>query len=280
VNNQLRKCLEKNAKKQVNQPTPRGMTKIFSQSQQKLLMGEKKVKWTSADIAKALGLAVISKKAYETVRDVWKIPLPSPRTLRRWGTNFECKKGILNEVITIMKSVEPTLDKFGKLCILKFDEIGLTSQASWDRSFDIIQPPHSKVQVLMCSGICSKWNQPVYYGYDKKMTRHTLTQIIRKLELAGYKVCAIVSDSDTANQGLWTSLGVGLSKPYFENPSDPSRKIWAFADAPHMIKLLRNHLLDQGFELADGTCIQKSTLEELVKNNGKEMNACPNNRVT
>jgi len=218
----------KKAKKQKNQASPRGMTKIFSKSQQQLLKGAEKVKWTSMDIAKALSVAVISKKAYETVRDVWKVPLPSPRTLRRWGTNFECKEGLLDEVITIMKSVETTLDKFGKICILKFDEISLTSQASWDRSFDMIQPPHSKAQVVMCSGICSKWNQPVYYGYDKKMTRQILSRIIRKLEQAGYKVCAIVSDFDTANQGLWTALGVGLSKPFFENPSDPSRKIWAF----------------------------------------------------
>jgi len=42
-----------------------------------------------------------------------------------------------------------------------------------------------------------------------------------------------------------------------------------------MLKLLRNHLLEQGFELEDGICIQKATLQELVKNKGKEMNTVP-----
>lgn len=127
----------------------------------------------------------------------------------------------------------------------------------------------------MAGGICSKWNQPVYYGFDKKMNKKLLHEIIRDLEKVGFIVCCIVSDFDTANQGLWTELGISIGKTYFENPFDKKRKVWVFADIPHMLKLLRNHLIDQGFLLPTQTIINKSTLEKLVSHNGTELKLCP-----
>lgn len=85
---------------------------IFSKPQLNSLLGNKRVRWTSTDISKALGIAVISKKAFETIRNVWGIPLPAPRTLRRWGSNFKCQPGILHEVLTIMESEAMNLDCF------------------------------------------------------------------------------------------------------------------------------------------------------------------------
>jgi hypothetical protein len=116
----------------------------------------------------------------------------------------------------------------------------------------------------MASGICSKWNQPIFFNNDTTMTGGLLSYIIVKVENAGYKVTSIVHDFDTQNQSLWKSLSVSIDTPYFNNPFDPSRKIWTFADAPHMLKLVRNHLLDQGFVLADGTLIDKKILQAIL----------------
>jgi hypothetical protein len=145
-----------------------------------------------------------------------------------------------------MASETMNLDEFSRLCILKFDEMSLTSIISWDKSTDTILRPYSKVQVLMASGICSKWNQPIFYNYDTTMTIELLSEIIVKVENAGYNVTSIVHDFDTQNQSLWKSQSVSLDNPYFINPADTSRKVWTFADAPHMLKLVRNHILDQG----------------------------------
>ncbi len=251
------------------------LKKIFSKEQIQLLIGRKKVNWTSNDIAKALSVAAISKKAYETIRDVWHLPLPTARTLRNWGSNFKCQEGILGEVLSIMKVEAYNLDSFSRLCILKFDEVSLTSKICWDKALDMIQKPYSKAQVVMCSGICSNWNQPVYYGFDTRMTRELLSKIIVAIEGAGYLVSAIVSDFDTSNQALWKSLGISSETSHFCNPSNPERKIWAFADAPHMLKLLRNHLIDQGFELPDKTVVNIQTLERLLQVDCGELKLCP-----
>jgi len=116
----------------------------------------------------------------------------------------------------------------------------------------------------MASGICSKWNQPIFYNYDTTMTSELLSEIIVKVENAGYNVTSIVHDFDTQNQSLWKSQSVSLDNPYFINPADTSRKVWTFADAPHMLKLVRNHILDQGFILEDGTVIDIEVLRTIL----------------
>ncbi|KAG5866852.1 hypothetical protein JTB14_020672 [Gonioctena quinquepunctata] len=47
-----------------------------------------------------------------------------------------------------------------------------------------------------------------------------------------------------------------------------------FADAPHLLKLVRNWLIDTGFVLEDGSKIMKIPLENLVKLTDSEVNIC------
>ena len=42
---------------------------------------------------------------------------------------------------------------------------------------------------------------------------------------------------------------------YFDNPFDPSRKVFMFPDAPHLLKLVRNNLFDYGFKVPSRNCI-------------------------
>lgn len=68
----------------------------------------------------------------------------------------------------------------------------------------------------------------------------------------------------TDNVGLWSKLNVDFNKDcFFIHPSNSSLKVFVFADVPHLIKLVRNHLLDSGFWvnhcLIDRTCFEKLT---------------------
>ena len=75
--------------------------------------------------------------------------------------------------------------------------------------------------------------------------------IIRRVQNAGFHVVSISTDMHQGNVGLANKLGVTNEKPFFPNPSK-SRKgeviFWLY-DAPHLLKLLRNWLLDEGFKL-------------------------------
>ncbi|KAG5875241.1 hypothetical protein JTB14_001987 [Gonioctena quinquepunctata] len=50
--------------------------------------------------------------------------------------------------------------------------------------------------------------------------------------------------------------------------------MYMFADAPHLLKLVRNWLIDTGFVLEDGSKITKTPLENLVKLTDSEVNFC------
>lgn len=85
------------------------------------------------------------------------------------------------------------------------------------------------------------------------------------LEETGFTVVAIVRDLGPCNQRIHTELNLTSGNPYFGHPSTPHLKIFVFADIPYMLKLVRNHLLDNSFKLMDGTIINKKPLEKLLE---------------
>jgi len=52
---------------------------------------------------------------------------------------------------------------------------------------------------------------------------------------------------------------------------DTSRKVWCFANVPHLLKLLRNHFLDHGICLPSGTVINKDTPPQLMDRDSGEL---------
>ena len=52
----------------------------------------------------------------------------------------------------------------------------------------------------------------------------------------------------TSSAKLWSKLNVGYDKNcWFERSGKENLKVFAFVDVPHLLKLLRNHLIDAGF---------------------------------
>ena len=75
--------------------------------------------------------------------------------------------------------------------------------------------------------------------------------IIRRIQNAGFHVVSVSTDMHQGNQGLARKLGVTTENPRFPNPSKnrSGQYIYWFYDAPHLLKLMRNWLLDDGFKL-------------------------------
>lgn len=96
----------------------------------------------------------------------------------------------------------------------------------------------------MCLGLLSNWKQPIYYNYNTAMTKELLYNIIIELYTNGYNVLAIVCDMGPTNMGLWRDLGISLTNTAFKNPMN-DMNVYVFADVPHLLKLARNHFLDQ-----------------------------------
>ena len=96
------------------------------------------------------------------------------------------------------------------------------------------------------------------------------------MEKEGFEIRAIVCDM--GNHTLVSQLKIRDHLYYFDNPSDPTRKVYVFPDAPHLLKCLRGALLDHGFSVpsADGSPemfpLKVEHFEELLQKNDSELN--------
>ena len=231
--------------------------------------------WTKESIIKAVSLRAVSLKGYETVRRQWKVNIPAPRTIRSHLQNFPCAPGIIDEVIQALRIKCEKMDIYSKLCGILFDEMSLDSRFTYDKYLDKVYSS-SKSQVLMVRGICSDWKQPIYFDYDCPMTKAKLLQLIQTVEEIGFTVVCVTSDFGADNQALWKSMDINHESISFHSPLHHDRPVFVFADVPHMLKLIRNHLLDDGVILEGGTEINMQTLDKLIELNGEERKLCPN----
>lgn len=211
---------------------------------------------------------------YIYLRTQLHIPLPALSTLRRWlSQSFTCNAGLQIDILKLMEKQEKSTSE-SQLCVISFDEMNIDSRRCYDEKEDKILGPHSQVQVVMCRSLCKSWKQPVYYQFDEQMRGRILLHIITAVQKAGYIVVAVVSDLGGKNSTVWKDPNVTYLNSCFENPDLKNKRIWVFADMPHLIKLLRNHYIDHGFTLDNGTKITKTTIETLLEMDKNETKIC------
>ncbi len=209
-----------------------------------LLRKRRPKKWSDDDIALALSLRSVSIKAYRFLRSRFNYPLPCLSTLNSWVSHFACEPGILSPVFKIMNEKAQGMSLQNRLTVLSFDEMKVDETWTYDKKADRVYSPHKYVQVVMARGLVGNWKQPIFYKYDCKMTTALTYEIISMLEASNFTCVAIVSDMGGQNMALWKSLGINMEQTWFRNPCDDKRKIFVFADAPHLIKLVRNQVAD------------------------------------
>lgn len=252
------------------------LSPIFTPGQIKLLMNPKQkiTRWSSEDIAAAISLRSVSPKAYRYLRRIKKIPLPALSTLRKWVASFNVDEGILNDVMLIMKYKGKNMTEFEKATVICFDEIHLSNQMAIERKRERVIGPYKKCQVVVARGLFQKWKQPVFYDFDQDLTKELLFKIIVQLYNSGYTVFGITCDMGPSNQNLIKDLKINVmeneNKTYFEHPCDELIKIHVFMDAPHLMKLLRNHFLDSGVHV-NGHFVTPAALERLLEINSGDL---------
>lgn len=110
--------------------------------------------------------------------------------------------------------------------------------------------------VFMFSSLSYEFHQPIGVFGSKSATKATVLcalflQAVFAVEVAGGKVMGFVSDGASPNKRLWTESGISgkIDELNFrlENPVDESRFIYAVSDAPHLLKCIRNRLLEKKF---------------------------------
>ena len=240
------------------------LLQCFSPTQLNSLLNDEKIKvWPEGDIISALTLHSLGANSYKYLRKHMNFPFPSVSTINRRISSINIEPGILKSVIRLMKVKGQTLSKGEKACIISFDEMKVDHKFAYDRIADKIYKPHNYVQCVIARGIIGNWKQPIFYNFDCRMSKNILFDIISQLEDCGYPVHATVCDLGGSNIGLLRDLGITVENPNFLNPHDTSRSIHIFADPPHLLKLIRNNVLDHSLDTSLGV-VCKAPLVDLI----------------
>lgn len=244
---------------------------IFSPCQMKRIEKGVCSSWSSDDISKAVTLRSISAKAFKFIRQTLKYPLPSGTTIKRRLSQIEVSPGFVEISFNLLKSHTIIFTDFEKDVILSYDEMTVKSDICYDVKQDVMRGPHKNVQVVVVRSLVGKWKQPVFYNFDCSMTKELFYEIVQKVESTGFKVRGFVGDMGGSNQKLLSELGISANNSNVKSPVDENRRIWAFCDVPHMLKLLRNHLIDEGFQLCDGKTVKTDVFEKIISSQSNDL---------
>ncbi len=149
-----------------------------------------------------------------------------------------------------------------------FDEMALQKDIQFDQATQTVHGPHDQAQVVMIRGLYRNFKQPVFFDFDTPVTKDILFTLMNKLDDIGFQVEAVINDMGSKNLGLWRELGVTVGTSHFDFKG---RQVQTLADVPHLLKLLRNHLLDQGFFLQSGCILRKDDLKQLLVTDSAEL---------
>ena len=164
-----------------------------------------------------------------------------------------------------------------KNCSLMFDEMDINKSYSYDSRNKIVYGGKKKLQVVMVRSLFASWKHIVYIGFDTSMTKGLLTQIVTECENYGVLVRAVTCDM--GNQRFNKDLDFLNLNNKMVNPIDHTRSIYFFPDVPHLLKLIRNHLMDKRFSFPDEDGklheLNKSDFYKLLNSDGHTYKLCP-----
>lgn len=135
-----------------------------------------------------------------------------------------------------------------RVVVLGYDEMKTKENSELDKRTDKHMGPHKEMQVIAIRGLFSKWKTPIFIDFDRPMTLEILNDVISSLYAKGFKVAAIVHDCGGGNLAVLKEADINHAqqKVSIQHPVT-KEEIFFFPDAPHLLKLIRNWLLDHVF---------------------------------
>jgi len=80
-----------------------------------------------------------------------------------------------------MKGLGKDQEDKEKLCVLSFDEAAIAKDVEFDKKEERVYVPNNLAQVAIAGGLINSWKQPVFYVYDRAMTKDCIIHIMKSL---------------------------------------------------------------------------------------------------
>ena len=221
------------------------------------------MRYTTQDKLLALGLLYKSPSAYRFMSR--SFCLPSERTLQSYVGDLHVGCGFKSDYTEALKKRVESMNDFEKHCVLTFDGMSLKAKLNYNEAIDKIRgfvdlgeygdhkSEVSKQAIqFMVRGISTKWKQPIGHFFGpNSVSAETLEVMVKDavllLENIGVKVVALVCDQEVTHRLLFKKLGVTVSEPWFV--SSKNNKVFAMYDVPHLVKNLRNNMIDYSIHI-------------------------------
>ena len=235
----------------------------------------------------ALSLYHISGKAYRMLSKLFY--LPSKSTLLKWVSGLPNCPGLTQQAMHVIESKVKAMSQSSRQCTISLDEISIKANLSYDSSKDEIvgledfgdgqkaNTVANSALVFMARGIMDNWKQPLSYhlvhgACDSSKVKEKLLETIDKVQSIGLKVVAVISDLGSNFQKFVKELSVTPTKPWFLHKGV---KILYLFDPPHIIKAVRNNLINYEFHY-DGKVASWKDIEALYKRDSElTIRCCP-----
>lgn len=231
------------------------------------LLHKKKAVWSQDEKEFAIALYYKSPTAYTFLRRK-NVILPAVSTIKTWISVSKCLPGFSAELFKQIKVKSSTMSGMEQTCVVCIDEMAIKESLEYSPLLDLIEgyedlglsigrsnKTAKKALVFMARGLYFKWKLPLGYflsnkGVDGPNLAILIKKCIDKLAAASLKPLAIVCDQGTPNVSAIKILGSTTEKPYFLYNS---HKIYTIFDTPHLIKSIRNNLLNGYFQYENKT---------------------------
>lgn len=195
--------------------------------------------------------------------------LPSKRCLQSLLSAFTLEPGINKNIINDLKKMASRLPNEKKLVNLLFDEVSLAAGVEFKAAtgkiigFEDFGDHRNKTLadhalVFMIKGIKSKSKQPICFTFCKGITKandlkNIITRVIKEINSTGLKVIATICDQAATNVRVVRQLLAETREKYLRKGMEyyskafeiENSKIFPLFDTPHLLKGVRNNLLEK-----------------------------------
>ncbi|CAL8078358.1 unnamed protein product [Orchesella dallaii] len=187
--------------------------------------------------------------------------LPNRSTLGRWTKQLPMFPGLNHRLLSCIQKIMEKFNDEDLDCLITWDEVGMKEFIEYNKFYDMFEgiidfgehgrtlEPANEALVFMIRGINSSWRFPISFYFSKgatpsEMLEKIVVDNIKAVQNIGLRVRLGVCDMSFTNQGLYRAWSI--------TPSNPSKifndqQVYFIHDTPHLIKLVRNNLINHTF---------------------------------
>lgn len=251
----------------------------FPSTDSKLLcamqLRNKKAPWTKEEKQFSCSFYFNSPAGYKYFKRS-NIVLPALSTIKRWNNKSSFLPGFNKLIFKQLKCKGQEMEPHEKLVLVCFDEMSIQEKLEFNDALDVIEgvedlgswgrtKQHAKkALVIMARGLISSWKLQLGYfltktGVSKEIMHEILVYTIKELKKTGFLPKLVVCDQSSINVALLKHIGVTVDRPSVEIENN---SVFFMYDTPHLIKNIRNNLLNGNYILKNGETVKFSIIEQ------------------